>query len=519
MSRISLKRAFTQISGLTLISRILGFIRDICFAHFLGAGSAADAFLVAFKLPNLFRRLTAEGALTNAFLPVYTLAREKQGQPAALILAAEVQTALLLALSAIVIVMEIFMPAIIAVLAPGFNVTPERFDAAVQLARFTIPYLPMISLVALWAALLNSADEFIAGALPPVILNFFLIAGAIAIPFSVAALETGPAMLALPLSIALLLAGLCQMALLQAGLRRKSLTPKWRFGKMSAGSRAMWKGFAVAALGAGATQINLLVDLILASLLQIGAISWLYYADRIAQLPLGLVGIALGTALLPRLSSIEAGTEKKARKQKFAQELSAGIMPAACLVLPATAALLIIAEPIIIGLFQSGAFSLADGRAAAAALVAYAIGLPAFVGLKLTAAALYALQKARLVMIISLISVALNIALSLYLMRILGHVGLALATVLVSWMGFIWQLIWLGRAGRLESRPLRTIWLSSLCSAIMAVALYFLMPLVGTVISSQTGGLVVLVLSGGAIYFLTGWLTGLLRLVFFSRTS
>ncbi len=519
MSRISLKRAFTQISGLTLISRILGFIRDICFAHFLGAGSAADAFLVAFKLPNLFRRLTAEGALTNAFLPVYTLAREKQGQPAALILAAEVQTALLLVLSAIVIVMEIFMPAIVAVLAPGFNATPERFDAAVQLARFTIPYLPMISLVAIWAALLNSADEFIAGALPPVILNFFLIAGAVAIPFSVTALETGPAMLALPLSIALLLAGLCQMALLQAGLRRKSLAPKWRFGKMSAGSRAMWKGFAVAALGAGATQINLLVDLILASLLQIGAISWLYYADRIAQLPLGLVGIALGTALLPRLSSIEAGTEKKARKQKFAQELSAGIMPAACLVLPATAALLIIAEPIIIGLFQSGAFSLADGRAAAAALVAYAIGLPAFVGLKLTAAALYALQKARLVMIISLISVALNIALSLYLMRILGHVGLALATVLVSWMGFIWQLIWLGRAGRLESRPLRTIWFSSLCSAIMAVALYFLMPLVGTVISSQTGGLVVLVLSGGAIYFLTGWLTGLLRLVFFSRTS
>jgi putative peptidoglycan lipid II flippase len=519
MSRISLKRAFTQISGLTLISRVLGFIRDICFAHFLGAGSAADAFLVAFKLPNLFRRLTAEGALTNAFLPVYALAKEKQGQPAALILAAEVQTALLLALSAIVIIMEIFMPAIIAVLAPGFNATPERFESAVQLARLTMPYLPMISLVALWAALLNSADEFIAGALPPVILNIFLIAGAIAIPFSADAMQTGPVMLALPLTIALLLAGLCQMAVLQAGLRRKSLTPKWRFGKMSERSRAMWRGFVPAALGAGATQINLLVDLILASLLQIGAISWLYYADRIAQLPLGLVGIALGTALLPRLSSIEAGTEKSLRKQKFAQELSAGIMPAACLVLPATAALLIIAEPIIIGLFRSGAFSLADGRAAAAALVAYAIGLPAFVGLKLTAAALYALQKARLVMIISLISVALNIVLSLYLMRIFGHVGLALATVLVSWMGFVWQLLWLGRAGRLEKTPVRAIFLSTFCSAIMAASLYFLMPLVGAVIASQTGGMVVLVLSGGAIYFLTGWFTGLLRLVFFSKTS
>ncbi|MGB1366891.1 MAG: lipid II flippase MurJ, partial [Candidatus Puniceispirillaceae bacterium] len=168
MSGMSLKRAFGQISGLTFLSRILGFVRDICFAHFMGAGSAADAFLVAFKLPNLFRRLTAEGALTNAFLPVYTLAKETKGQPAALILAAEVQTALLLALTVIVVGMEIFMPAIIAVLAPGFTATPDRFAAAIDLARITMPYLPMISLVALWAAVLNSADDFIAGAFAPV---------------------------------------------------------------------------------------------------------------------------------------------------------------------------------------------------------------------------------------------------------------------------------------------------------------------------------------------------------------
>ena len=448
MSTISLKRAFSQISGLTLISRILGFIRDICFAHFLGAGSAADAFLVAFKLPNLFRRLTAEGALTNAFLPVYSLAREKQGQPHALILAAEVQTALLLVLSAIVLVMEIFMPVIISVLAPGFSATPDRFDAAVQLARITMPYLPMISLVALWAALLNSADDFIAGALAPVILNMFLIAGAVLIPISAAATNSPASMLALPLVGALLIAGVCQMVLLQAGLRRKGLAPKWRFGRLSPQSRAMWAGFVPAALGAGATQINLLVDLILASLLQVGAISWLYYADRIAQLPLGLVGIALGTALLPRLSRIEAGTDISHRTPEFARELASGFMPAACLVLPATAALLIIAEPIIIGLFHSGAFSLADGKAAAAALMAYALGLPAFVGLKLTGAALYALQKARLVMVISLISVALNIVLSLYLMRILGHVGLALATASVSGWDLSGNLSgWGGRAG------------------------------------------------------------------------
>ena len=519
MSAISLKRAFGQISGLTLISRILGFIRDICFAHFLGAGSAADAFLVAFKLPNLFRRLTAEGALTNAFLPVYSLAREKQGQGHALILAAEVQTALLLVLSAIVLVMEVFMPTIISVLAPGFSATPDRFDAAVQLARITMPYLPMISLVALWAALLNSADDFIAGAFAPVILNMFLIAGAVLIPISAIATNSPASMLALPLVGALLIAGICQMVLLQAGLRRKGLAPKWRFGSLSPQSRAMWAGFVPAALGAGATQINLLVDLVLASLLQIGAISWLYYADRIAQLPLGLVGIALGTALLPRLSRIEAGTDGPRRKSEFARELASGFMPAACLVLPATAALLIIAEPIIIGLFLSGAFSLADSKAAAAALMAYAIGLPAFVGLKLTGAALYALQKARLVMGISLISVALNILLSLYLMRILGHVGLALATVLVSWLGFIWHLVWLGRAGRLDSSAFPALGLSLLCSGIMAAGLYLLLPILNTVLSSSVLILILLVLSGGTVYFLSGWATGLLRLVFFSRTS
>ena len=519
MSGMSLKRAFSQISGLTFLSRILGFVRDICFAHFMGAGSAADAFLVAFKLPNLFRRLTAEGALTNAFLPVYALAKETKGQPAALILAAEVQTALLLALTVIVVGMEIFMPAIIAVLAPGFTATPDRFAAAIDLARITMPYLPMISLVALWAAVLNSADDFIAGAFAPVILNLFLIGGAVLIPFSSDLLQTPSSMLAVPLSAALLLAGICQMALLQARLHRRKLSLKWRFGRISAGARAMWAGFVPAALGAGATQINLLVDLVLASLLEVGAISWLYYADRIAQLPLGLVGIALGTALLPRLSRIEAASDTDRRKKDFARELSAGFMPAACLVLPATAALLIIAEPIIIGLFHSGAFSLDDGKAAAAALIAYAIGLPAFVGLKLTGAALYAVQKARLVMVISLISVGLNILLSLYLMQILGYVGLALATVLVSWMGFVWQLGWLARAERLDKTALRAVFLSLFCAGIMAGGLYFSAPFIQTALLDDRLVLIALVFLGAMIYFLMGWMTGLVRLVFFSRTS
>ena len=184
MASRSLFAAFRQISGLTAISRVLGFIRDVVFAHYLGAGAATDAFLVAFKLPNLFRRLTAEGALTNAFLPSYSLARQQKSDKAALILAAEVQTALFLGLSLIVLVMEVFMPLVVAGLAPGFADTPDRLAAAVDLARLTMPYLPMISLVALWAAVLNSHDSYFGGAFAPVILNACLIGGgAFCVPF------------------------------------------------------------------------------------------------------------------------------------------------------------------------------------------------------------------------------------------------------------------------------------------------------------------------------------------------
>ncbi len=517
MSQIRLLRAFSQISSLTLLSRILGFSRDVCFAHFIGAGPAADAFLVAFKLPNLFRRLTAEGALTNAFLPVYSLAREKQGQNAALILAAEVQIALLLFLTVVVIGMEIFMPAIISVLAPGFSATPDRFDAAVSLARITMPYLPMISVVALWAALLNSADDFITGALPPVILNLMFIAAAFMIPFSQSQTGFSPALMAWPLAIALLCAGIAQIFLLQIRMARKSVRPGWCHWRLSAQGRAMWMGFVPAAIGAGATQINLLVDLILASMLDIGAISWLYYADRIAQLPLGLVGIALGTALLPRLSRLQAETTSDQQNALFAAELSSGVKPAAFLVLPATIALLVIAEPLIFGLFRTGAFSAQDAYAASAALRAYAIGLPAFVGLKVVQAGLYAMKQARLVMLVSLVTVVLNIVLSLILMRFLGHVGLALATGIVSWIGLLWLILWLVRAERLNASCLPVIGLSLLFSSVMGLVLFLVMPILQAHIAVPILKMLCLVGLGGALYLAFGWFSGLIRAIFFKN--
>ena len=296
MASKTLFSAFRQISGLTAVSRMLGFIRDVVFAHYLGAGAATDAFLVAFKLPNLFRRLTAEGALTNAFLPSYSLARQQKSEQTAIILAAEVQTALFVGLCLIVLVMELFMPFIVGGLAPGFKATSDRLDAAVDMARLTMPYLPMISLVALWAALLNSQDSYFGGAFAPVILNVCLIGGAFCVPFVQEQLDLSAALLGMPIAFGVLLAGAGQMILLQQQLRHQRIpVPLFRFS-LSVEARKMWFSFIPAALGAGVIQINLLVDLVLASLLATGSISWLYFADRLAQLPLGLVGIAMGTA-------------------------------------------------------------------------------------------------------------------------------------------------------------------------------------------------------------------------------
>ena len=303
MKGLSLGWAFRQIGSLTAVSRIMGFMRDIAFAAFLGAGGAADAFLVALKLPNMFRRLSAEGAMTNAFLPNYAAIREEHGRAAALRLAAEAQIFLIIGLCLLVIIAEIFMAELILLLAPGFADTPERLRAAIDLARITMPYLPLISIVALWAAIANAHDHFKAGAAAPIIANICFIAGALLIPLIASQMDM---MRAVPVAVALLVAGLAQLGFLYWTLARIDAVPALVWPRLSDAGRKMWRNFLPAAAGAGGMQINLLIDLILASLLPVGAISWLYYADRVAQLPLGIVGIALGTALLPRLSAAEA---------------------------------------------------------------------------------------------------------------------------------------------------------------------------------------------------------------------
>jgi len=461
----SLGRAFGQIGILTAGSRVLGLVRDIVFAIFLGAGPAADAFLVALKLPNMFRRLSAEGALTNAFVPSYAATMEAADEKAARRLAGEVQTLLVMVLLALVIVFEIMMPVVVSLLAPGFVDTPERFAAAVDLARVTMPYLPMISLVAFWAAIANAHDRFIPGAAMPVLFNICLIAGALLVPLATGLTNVERA---LPIAWALLAAGSVQLVTMYLVLHRRGILPDFVMSlRVSSRARQMWRKFIPAAGGALAMQMNLIVDLVLASMLQVGAISWLYYADRVAQLPLGIVGIALGTALLPRLSKAEAAGHPDAVRSALTEAMELG----GFLVVPAVAALLVLALPIVQGLFAHGAFTLADAQMASFALMAYAIGLPGFVLVKILQPAFYAAGQPGLVLRISLVMVAVNIVGSLLLMGPFGHTGLAMATAASGLLAAAIMLVILAQRDRLGTAMLRPLARILLASLIMVLAL------------------------------------------------
>ena len=490
MRAMSLAAAFRRISGLTGISRILGFLRDVAFAAFLGAGLAADAFLVALKLPNMFRRLTAEGALANAFVPTFADLRSSDSHASAMRLAGEVQTTLMFALLALVVMAEWHMPAIIGVLAPGFVDTPDRMEAAVDLARVTFPYLPMISLVAFWAALANAHDRFSAAALMPVIFNTCLIAGALALPF-----WGGADARAMPLAVALLLAGSIQLVVMAVVLARAGIMPRWHMPRMVPAARRMWRRFVTASAGAIAMQVNLIVDLVLASLLGVGAISWLYYADRIVQLPLGVIGIALGTLLLPRLSA----QFRENDMQPARQTLSDAIWFAAFLALPACIALMMIGPQIIAGLFRYGAFSMSDALASGMALSIYAIGLPGHLLVKILQPAFYAAHRPGLVLAVSVVMVAVNIILSVTLMPVYGHLGLALATSVSGLFAAVTLFLLAVRSGYIGMLPvsgLVRIIAACIAMAISLAAIDSLLPPIASWL--EMGALV----GGGSAVFL-----------------
>ncbi|HYD31914.1 MAG TPA: murein biosynthesis integral membrane protein MurJ, partial [Azospirillaceae bacterium] len=378
---MSFARAIATVGGLTLVSRLAGFARDILTAAFLGAGPVADAFFVALKLPNFFRRLFAEGAFSVSFIPLFSAELQGRGRGAAEEFARDALAAMLVILLPFTAVMMAAMPWVMPLLAPGFTDEPEKFALAVELTRAAFPYLPLISVVALLGGVLNSLDRFAPFAAAPILFNLTIIAGI---------LLAGPLGLAQgrAMAWAVSASGLAQLVWMAWWMRRAGMRLGLVRPRLTPLVRRLFRLMGPGALGAGVMQVNLFVNIVLASLLPTGAVSHLYYADRLNQMPLGIVGIAIGTALLPRLARhVEAGDDTR-----VAHDVSRGIEYSLLLGLPAAVALAVAAHPIIAVLFERGAFDAAATAATAGALAAYALGIPAYVVVKVLSAAYFARQ-------------------------------------------------------------------------------------------------------------------------------
>jgi len=406
--------AATTVGGWTMLSRVLGFIRDVLLARVLGAGPLADAFFVAFKLPNFFRRMFAEGTLTVALVPVLADERNK-GEHETFAYLNALATLLLIVLLLFTVVGIIFMPWLLLGFAPGFHDEPERWNQALLLARWMFPYLLLISLSAMAWAVLNAHRKFSLAAASPALLNMALIFAAIVLAPSF----ENPA---LALSIGVVFGGVLQLGIQIPALKRIGWIPKLSFKFKNPAVSQTLKLFGPA------LQINILVGTILATLLPTGSVSYLYYADRIVQLPLALFGIAMGTALLPALSDHMANQ----RVDEAKEDLRHGLAWLTWITLPAMIGIFLLAEPIIATLFEHGKFSHQATVATAQALQAYGLGLIAFCWVRVLSTACFANKDAKSPMRFAFISVIINIVLAIILMQPLAHVGLALATSLAA---------------------------------------------------------------------------------------
>ena len=437
---MALARAIATLGGWTMASRLLGFYRDILFAGILGTGMVADAFFVAFKFPNFFRRLFAEGAFNSAFVPLFSERLTREGIGPARHFAANVAAVMVAFMLCFTFLMQLAMPWLMYAIAPGFSDDPEKFDLAVALTRLTFPYLTFMSLAALLAGMLNSLHRFAAAAAAPLILNLVLIAALTLVRGGYVALP-GPA-----IAVAVSIAGAGQFVLLVVACRRAGIMVRLPRPRLTPGVRRVFRLMVPGLIGAGVVQVNLVVDVVLASMLPQGSVSWLYYADRVNQLPLGVVGVAVGVALLPMLSRhLSAGNDAAA-----AHTQNRAIEFALLLTLPAAAALLTIPNPIVGVLFQRGAFGTADAAATAGALAAFAAGLPAYVLIKALTPGFFARQDTKTPVKIAVSAMAVNIVFAVALMQVLAHVGIALATACSAWLNAATLAFILHRRGQLR---------------------------------------------------------------------
>jgi putative peptidoglycan lipid II flippase len=508
---VNLVRSLGSVGGLTLVSRVLALVRDTLQASFVGAGFASDAFFVSFRLPNMFRALFAEGAFSAAFIPMFNKKVAEGGELSAGLRFAEQALAVLLP------VLLVFTLLMIAAAWPvtwglsgGFDdPTPEQFAFAVGLSRITIPYLLLISLASLLGGILNSLDRFWVNAAAPILLNLAMIVGLWFFhgdPYETARVQ----------AISVTAGGVLQLGWLMIACRASGVSLRLRRPRLDEDVKQLLKLILPAAIGAGAVQVNLAISTALAGgLLDEGSISYIYYADRLNQLPLGLIGIGLGTILLPTVSRLLSRGEEAAAMETQ----NRGIELALFLTLPATAAFIFAAGPIISGLFQHGAFDANDAMLCGWALSAFSIGLPSYVLVKVLTPGFYARADTRTPVRLALWSVGVNLLGNLILIPLLGrygigHVGPPLATALASTINVYMLYRTLRLRGHFEAdaQLKRRLPRLALAALIMGAAIWFLAPYADPWLTRSLieRGLALAVLVGGgvAVYGASCFLTG-----------
>ncbi len=502
---MSLARFAATVGGYTMLSRALGLVRDVLMAAVFGAGPVVEAFVIAFRVPNLFRRVVNEGAVVAAFVPLFSRCLETEGRAAARAFAEQTLAVLLSALLLFTVLVEIAMPGLMYVIAPGFVDEPDKFRLTIQFARVTFPSLLFLGLVALLGGVLNTLYRFAAPAAMPVVLNLFLIAALIAY-FDVP-MQAGHALV-----WAVAAAGATQFLWMVAACRRVGMRLALPRPRLTPGVRRLGRLILPLAFAAGAMQLNLLISTIMATL-QEGAVGYIYFSARIYQLPLGVVGVAVGTALLPMLSRNLSSGATYAAMDNQARALEVSLL----ITLPAAAALMTMPEAIVRVLFERGQFGAVETEATAAALFAFALGLPAYVVVKVLSPGFFAREDMVTPLKVTLVSVATNAILCLALFWPMGHVGIALATALASWLhaGLFWLI--LKRRGhleidiRLKSRLPRMV----LASALMAAVLWpLVMALAGQLAagtSARIAALATLVIVGVTVFAIAAQLLGATR--------
>lgn len=499
---MSLVKNFVTVGMATAASRVTGFVRDVLTAALLGTGPVADAFVVAFRLPNLFRRILAEGAFNSAFVPLFAKKLEADGREQARVFATDVLSVMFIILVGLSAVAMMAMPLFVWAIAPGFDDGTGKFDDAVAFTRICFPYLICMGLIALYGGVLNSLGYFRAAAWAPVLLNVILscallLAGALNV--------AGTREAGLILSWGVFVAGFAQLAVLIWGVHRQGMGMRIHRPRLTPEVKRMFVLGVPGVIAGGITQINLLIGTIIASSVP-SAVSWLFFADRIYQLPLGIVGVAMGVVLLPEIArQVQAGDAKVSFTQNRAFELCL------LLTLPAAAALVIMPQAIVAGLFERGAFTPADTQAVALALAVFAVGLPGFVLVKVFSPGFFAREDTKTPMAMAIASVGVNIVLSFALFPSLGHVGIAAATTAAGWFNALalWALLW--RRGHFAWDHLLTRRVAAIATAtaIMSAALVFAMLALDPWFRAATSGtlrlLGVVALSiAGALVFAVG---------------